>query len=148
MAISATNKQGYGRATKQAAFKVPANQPLLGNLAVTTGAEATFFQYDLITPWGLGQSVSNQAQTTRVMVGWNLTVAISLLTDQAMTLRIYIRGGATATFTEIDTSPMAIALSAKWRTITVGPLAAAHVRGTLQAGTNTTVEYHVRLIEP
>jgi hypothetical protein len=149
--VTFTNQQGYSRndgPTQYAGLKP--SQPLPGNIAVTTGAEATFFQYDLITAYGLRSSVSNSAQTTRVMVGWNLTVLIGILCSTDMVVKIYVNSGINSTFTQIDSSPLAtIVGGAKWQFVTVGPLAAAHIRGTLQASaSNSTVEYHVRLIEP
>lgn len=147
--VTYSNQQGYSRNDGPSQWKVSPTQPMFGNRAITTGAEGTIFQYDVITPYGINSSVANSAQTTRVMVGWGLTVLVGLLCSTAMTLRIYVNGGATATFTEIDTSPIAIAANAKWQFVTTGALAAAHIRGTLQAvSDNSTVEYHVRLLEP
>ena len=141
-----TNQQGYSNNNGPAQYRIPTSQPMIGNLAVT-GTAGTFFQYDILTPYGTKQSVSNEAQTTRVMVGWGLTVLIGLLVSTDMTLTILVNGGATATFTQIDTSPIAVTANAKWQFITVGPLAAAQIRGQLATASNSTAEYHIRLIE-
>lgn len=146
--VSFVDQQGYSRNDGPSQWRIPTTQPMFGNRAITTGAEGTIFQYDVITPYGLGSSVANSDQTTRVMVGWGLKILLGLLVSTDMTLRIYITGGTTTTFTQIDTSPIAITANAKWQFVTVGPLAAAHIRGTLQAAaSNSTAEYHVRLLE-
>lgn len=146
--VSFVDQQGYSRNDGPSQWRIPTSQPMFGNRAITTGAEGTIFQYDIITPYGVGSPVANSAQTTRVMVGWGLKVVVGLLCSTAMTLRIYVNSGVNSTFTQIDTSPISVPISAKWQMITVGPLAASHIRGTLQAdASNSTVEYHVRLLE-
>lgn len=144
-----TNQQQYARNDGPAQYGgIQPNQPMPGNIAVTTAAEVTFFQYDVITPYGIKSSVANSAQTTRVMLGWNLKPLIGLLCSTDMLLSIYVNSGINLTFTQIDTSPIPITTNAKWQFVTVGPLAAAHIRGRLKAASsNSTVEYHVRLLE-
>jgi hypothetical protein len=148
MAISATNRQGYAKTDQPSQYSVKPTQPQFGDRAITTGGAATIFQYDVITPWGAGQSVANAAQTTRLMVGWGLKVVVGLLCSTNMILTITVCSGINTTFTEIDTSPIAITANAKWQFYTSPVLAAAHIRGQLQAAaSNSTVEYHVRLLE-
>jgi hypothetical protein len=147
--VTFTNQQGYSRNDGPTQYAgIRPTQPMAGDIAATTGAEATFFQYDVITPYGLRSSVANSAQTTRVMVGWGLTVLVGLLCSTDMLLYIYVNSGINTTFTQIDTSPIAVTANAKWQFITSPALAAAHIRGRLQAASsNSTVEYHVRLLE-
>jgi len=146
--VTFANQQGYSRNDGPSQWRIPTTQPMFGNRAITTGAAATIFQYDIITPYGMGSPVANSDQTTRVMVGWGLTVLLGLLASTDMILTILVVGGTTSTFTQIDTSPIAITANAKWQFVTVGPLAASHIRGQLQAAaSNSTVEYHVRLLE-
>lgn len=149
MSISATNRQGYTKTDQPSQWKIQPTQPMFGDRGpITTSAATTFFQYDLITPWGMGQSVSNADQTSRVMVGWGLKVVIGLLCSTDMILTIFVCSGMNTTFTQIDTSPVAITANAKWQFYTSPVLAAAHVRGQLQAATaQSTVEFHVRLLE-
>lgn len=129
-------------------------QPTFGNASVTSAAEVTIVTYDIITPYGMqpvsldGGEVSNPDQATRWMVGWGMIMHLNLLTAQAMTLRIYVNSGVTSTFTQIDTSPIAIALNAAWQPITIALLPAAFIRATLQAvSTTATVEYSTALTD-
>lgn len=144
-----TNQQQYARGDGPTQFAgILPSQPMFGNRAITTGAQGTIFQYDLVTVYGMGSSVANSDQTTRVMLGWDLSVLIGLLASTDMILRIFAVGGVTTTFVEVDTSPIAITGGAKWQYELVGPFAASHIRGTLQAASsNSTVEYHTRLVK-
>lgn len=123
-------------------------QPIAGNASVTSAAEVTLYQYDIITPYAIGDFVvSNSAQTSRVMVGWGMITRLALVTAQAMTYRIYadLYDG---TFVLVDPGAIAIAASANVQIITSPVIPAFRIRGTLQAVTTTdTVEYHASLTD-
>lgn len=146
--VTFTSIQGYAN-TYGVQYAVKPRQPTYGNRSITSSAELTIVEYDIITPYGMetavgdGGIVSNPDQTTRFMVGWGMILHLSLLTAQAMTLRVYVNSGVTSTYTQIDTSPIAIAALATWQQYTSPVLPAAFIRATLQAvGTTATVEYH------
>lgn len=148
MSISATNRQGYTKTDQPSQWKIQPTQPMFGDRQSFTSSDTTFFQYDLITPWGMGQSVANADQTSRVMVGWGLKILCGILATTNHQLIILVNSGINTTFTEIDISPISITGGTKWQFFTVGPMAAAHVRGQIRAvGSNSSIEFHVRLLE-
>lgn len=150
MGLTFVKQQGYSRNDNPTQFAgLRPNQPIFGDIAAVTSAAQTFFQYDIITPYTTGSSVANSAQATRLMVGWGLKVLVGLLCSTDMILTILVNSGVNATFTQIDTSPINLTANAKWQFYTSPLLAAANIRGQLQAAaSNSTVEYHVRLLEP
>jgi hypothetical protein len=89
---------------------------MFGKFAVST--ITTLFLYDIITPYAMGGNVvSNPDQDVLTMVGWGMTVRLSLLAPGNATLNMQVDLGD-GTFTDLDASPVAITASAKVQVIT------------------------------
>lgn len=132
--------QGYAN-TYDIRFAVKPRQPIIGQRAVTSAT--TLWTYDLMTPYGLGASVmSNAGNTSQYMVAWGMIVRMAILApgNATLTIQVDLTGGGT--FTEIDTSPVAIALSAKVQVVTIPVMPCCFVRGRL-VGDGSSYTYHV-----
>lgn len=143
--VTFADVKGYSN-TYPIQYNVKPRQPVWGDRAIVTGAAGTIFEYDIQAPYGSeGRTVSNSAQTTRVMVGWGMIVRVALLcsTDMILTVLANLWDG---TFTQIDTSPYNLTANAKIQIVTIPPIPAFSIRGQLQAASsNSTVTYHVSL---
>ena len=105
------------------------------------------FDYDIITPYAMGDFVvSNADQDVKTMVGWGMIVRVAILAPGpgTLTVQVDLHNG---TFTEIDTSPVAIAASAKVQVITVPVLPCFRIRGRMAGDGASTYTYHVSLTD-
>lgn len=131
--------QGYSN-TYPGQYNFKPRAPIAGKRAITT--IETIFEYDIITPYGIGANVvSNVDQATLYMVAWGMIVRLSLLAPGPATLTI-LADLLDGTYTEISTSPVAVASDAKIQTFTFGPIPAFKIRGRL-TGDGSTYTYHV-----
>jgi hypothetical protein len=97
----------------------------------------TIFQYDIITPYGVGTFVnSNPDTTTSVLPAFGMIVRISILAPGPATLNIQV-DLVDGTFTEIDTSPIAILTSTKVQTFTIPTIPCFQIRGRLTGDGST-----------
>jgi hypothetical protein len=125
-------------------FAIKPRQPLFGKRIVST--ISTLFLYDIITPYAMGGNVvSNPDQDVLTMVGWGMTVRLSLLAPGNATLNMQVDLGD-GTFTDLDTSPVAITTSAKIQVITFPIVPCFFIRGRL-TGDGSTYTYHVSLTD-
>lgn len=133
------NVQGYTN-TYPVRYAVRPRQPIAGKRAITS--ISTLFTYDIISPYGIGSNVvSNPDQDELTMVAWGMIVRLAILAPGPATLTIQA-DLLDGTFTEIDSSPVAIAISAKVQVFTFGPIPAFKLRGRL-TGDGSTYTYHV-----
>jgi hypothetical protein len=125
-------------------YAVTPRQPMLGKRTVST--ISTIFQYDIISPYGVGDPVSNPDQDIMFMVGWGMICRVAILAPGNATLTIQVDLVGDGTFTEIDTSPIAIALSAKVQIFTFPVLPCAKLRARL-TGDGSTYTFHSSLTD-
>lgn len=127
---------GYSN-TYATRYVVKPRQPILDSRTIST--ISTIFQYDTITPYGMGPNVvSNPDQDTLLMPGWGMIVTLTILAPGPATLTILVNIiPGSGTFTEIDTSPIAIAANAKVQTITLPKLSCSAIRGRLTGDGST-----------
>ena len=137
------NYQGYSN-TYPIRYAVKPRQPIFGKRVIST--ISTLFTYDIITPYGIGANVvSNPAQDTLTMVGWGMIARVAILAPGAATLTVQVDLGD-GTFTEIDTSPVAIAISTKVQVFTFPVLPCFFIRARL-TGDGSTYTYHASLTD-
>lgn len=134
------NPVGYTN-TYATRYAVKPRQPIMDSRVI--GAITTIFEYDIITPYGMGPNVvSNPVQDIVKMAAWGMIVTISILAPGPATLTILVNLiPNTSTFTEIDISPIAIAANAKVQTITLPKLSASLIRGRLAGDGVSTYTY-------
>lgn len=124
-----TAQQQYTNNNGPARWSVKPRQPIWGSSAIS--AIRTIFEYDIVTPYGIGSNVvSNTDQESLLMVAWGGIVHLSLLAPSAATLTILTDLGD-GTFTEIATSPVAVAGSAKVQFFSWNIYSAFKIRGRL-----------------
>ena len=125
-------------------YIIKPRQPMFGKRAIST--ISTIFQYDIITPYAIGGNVvSNTVQDEMTMVGWGMIVRIAILAPGAATLNLLVDLGD-GTYTDIDTSPVAIAANAKIQIITFPVVPCFFFRGRL-IGDGSTYTFHVSLTD-
>lgn len=132
----------------ETSFAVKPRQPIWGNRSASSVSAVTLFEYDIQTPYASGAFVvSNKNQDTRKMVGWGMIVHLALITDQAISLTI-LADLWDGNFVQIDTSPIAVALSAKVQLFEIPVIPCFQIRGQAQAtGTTATITYHASLTD-
>ena len=122
-------------------WAIPPNQPIIGSMAI--GAITTIFTYDFATPYGYGTfQSSNRGNLSSFMVAFGMVVRLSLIAPGAATLTIQVDIVGNDSFTEVDTSPVAIAANAKVQTITINPIPCSQLRARL-TGDGSTYIYKV-----
>ena len=125
-------------------YAVKPRQPIAGKRVISS--ISTLFVYDIITPYGIGSNVvSNPDQDELTMVGWGMIARLAILAPGAATLTIQT-DLLDGTFTEIDTSPIAIAVSTKVQIITFPVLPCFKIRARL-TGDGSTYTYHASLTD-
>jgi hypothetical protein len=123
---------------------VKPRQPIFGKRII--GAISTLCTYDIITPYGMGANVAaNASQATLTMVGWGMVPHLSILCPGAATLTVQADLGD-GTFTEVDFSPIALAVSAKVQFVDLAIEGAFFIRLRL-AGDGSTYTYHASLTD-
>lgn len=125
-------------------YAIKPRQPMWGKRAIST--ISTLFLYDIITPYGMGTNVvANPNQDVMTMVGWGLVCRLGLLAPGAATLTAQADMGD-GTFTEIDTSPVAVGISVKIQSFTfnIPPCFFFRVRLT---GDGSTYTFHSSLTD-
>lgn len=127
---------GYSN-TYATRFMVKPRQPILDSRTIST--ISTIFEYDIITPYGMGPNVvSNPDQDTLLMPGFGMIVTLSILAPGNATLTVLVNIiPGTGTYTEIEESPIAIATSAKVQTIVLPKLSCSAIRGRLTGDGST-----------
>src|SRR5438034_1306162 len=122
------DSQGYSN-TYLTRYQVKPRQPIIGKFAILSAT--TIFVYDLITPYGIGSNVvSNPNIDSQVMPAWGMIGRLAILAPANATLTIQTDLGD-GIFTEIDTSPVAIATNTKVQVITFPVLPCFFIRGRL-----------------
>lgn len=138
-----SNVTGYS-ATYPTRYAVKPRQPIAGKFIVTT--IVTIFQYDIISPYGYGAFVvSNPDTVSQVMPGWGMIVRLSILAPGPATLTIQT-DLVDGTFTEVESSPIAIVTNAKVQVFTIQVLPCFVIRGRL-SGDGSTYTYHASLTD-
>ena len=138
-----TNIQEYTN-TYPIRYAIKPRQPLFGKFTVST--ITTLFLYDIITPYGMGANVvSNPLQNVLTMVGWGMIVRLAILAPGPATLNMQVDLGD-GTFTDLDTSPVAIAVKTTVQVITFPVVPCFFIRGRL-TGDGSTYTYHVSLTD-
>lgn len=134
------NPVGYTN-TYATRYAVKPRQPIMDSRVI--GAISTIFEYDIITPYGMGPNVvSNPVQDIVKAPGWGMIVTLTILAPGPATLTVLVNLiPNTSTFTEIDVSPIAIAANAKVQTITLPKLSASLIRGRLTGDGSSTYTY-------
>ena len=138
-----TNIQEYTN-TYPIRYAIKPRQPLFGKFTVST--ITTLFLYDIITPYGMGANVvSNPLQNVLTMVGWGMIVRLAILAPGPATLNMQV-DLEDGTFTDLDTSPVAIAVKTTVQVITFPVVPCFFIRGRL-TGDGSTYTYHVSLTD-
>jgi hypothetical protein len=138
------NYQGFTNNNGPTRYVVKPRQPIYGKRII--GAISTLCTYDIITPYGMGANVAaNASQATLTMVGWGLVPHLSILCPGAATLTVQADLGD-GTFTEVDFSPIALAVSAKVQFVDLAIEGAFFIRLRL-AGDGSTYTYHASLTD-
>lgn len=126
-------------------YVVKPRQPIIAS--GTFAGTGTIFVYDIITPYAMGDFVvSNVDQDTRTMVGWGMIVRVSINAPAAGTLTIQA-DLFNGTYTEIDTSPVAIAANTKIQVVTVPVLPCFRIRGRFIGDGASTYLFHSSLTD-
>lgn len=135
--------QGYTN-TYPTRYAVKPRQPIAGQRVIST--ISTIFEYDIITPYGAGSNVvGNVDQANSLMVGWGMIVHLAILAPGNATLTI-LTDLIDGTYTEIDTSPIAIVTNVKVQLITLPIIPCFKIRGRL-TGDGSTYTYHASLTD-
>ncbi len=125
-------------------YAVKPRQPIFGKRTISS--INTLFTYDIITPYATGGNVvSNPNQDTLTMVGWGMVARVSILAPGPAVLTMQADLGD-GTFTELDASPVAIAISAKVQIFTFPIVPCFFIRGRL-TGDGSTYTYHASLTD-
>ena len=125
-------------------YAIKPRQPMWGKFTVST--ITTLFLYDLITPYGMGANVvSNPLQSVLTMVGWGMVCRLSLLAPGPATLNFQVDLGD-GIFTDVDTSPIAVAANAKIQIFTFPVVPCFFLRARL-TGDGSTYTFHVSLTD-
>ena len=125
-------------------YAVKPRQPMFGKRAIST--ISTLFVYDIISPYGMGANVvSNPDQDVMTMVGWGMICHMSILCPGAATLTVQADLGD-GTFTEMDYSPIALALSTKIQVVDFPVVPCFFFRVRL-AGDGSTYTFHSSIVD-
>ena len=125
-------------------YAISPRSPIIGKRIVS--AISTLFTYDIITPYGMGTNVvGNPLQDIHTMVGWGMIARVAILAPGAATLTVQV-DLHDGTFTEIDTSPVAIMANAKVQVFTFPVLPCFKIRARL-TGDGSTYTYHASLTD-
>jgi len=109
--------------------------PIAVKLAI--GSIQTIWTYDIITPFGVGAFVnSNPDTSTQVLPAFGMIVRMAILAPGPATYNIQV-DLVDGTWTDIDTSPIAIAANAKVQVFTTPVLPCFQIRGRLTGDGST-----------
>lgn len=125
---------GYSN-TYPTRFVVKPRYPISYKAAIST--IETVWTYDIITPFGVGAFVnSNPDTTSQVLPAFGMIVRMSILAPGAATYNIQV-DLVDGIWTDIDTSPIAIAINTKVQTFTTPVIPCFRIRGRLTGDGST-----------